>query len=85
MQYRLAFQISRITREKGCLGKDDRVDALAGVCAHFVEVISRNADEAMRARADELWDKELRDWPDPNNPAPKRGALTGYIPNHMRR
>lgn len=38
--YSLLHQISRLTREKGALKHDDRVDCLAGLCSQFVQFLS---------------------------------------------
>ena len=35
-RYRLFYQMTRITRERGSLVQDDRLDALAGAVAHWV-------------------------------------------------
>lgn len=39
---RLFFQLTRITRDRGALRIDDRVDALAGAVQHFLESMSRD-------------------------------------------
>lgn len=38
-EYQLFYQLTRITRDKGSLLKDDRLDALAGACAYWVEML----------------------------------------------
>lgn len=46
MFHRLAYQLSRITREPGSLRHDDRLEAVAGACAHWVEHLGRSVEEA---------------------------------------
>lgn len=52
--YLLAYQMSRITRERGCLKQDDRLDALAMVCQYWVDFMAQDADVKMSERRDEL-------------------------------
>jgi hypothetical protein len=41
--FSLFFQIARITRDKGSLIHDDRLDALAGSCRHWVDALAQDA------------------------------------------
>lgn len=50
----LMYQLSRITIERGCLSFDDRIDALSGLCAFFVEAAAQDQEKAAAARQDEL-------------------------------
>lgn len=56
---RLFYQMTRITRARGALAHDDRLDAVAGAVAHWVEYMSRNSDKAVSERKQELLDAEL--------------------------
>lgn len=47
--YRLSYQLSRITKVRGALKHDDRADSLAGLVAHFVEVLQRAQADAAKA------------------------------------
>jgi hypothetical protein len=49
----LGFQISRITRDRGALRHDDRVDALAMACEFWVRAMARDTDRHMLAEDDE--------------------------------
>ena len=63
-RYTLAYQFTRITREKGCLAHDDRVDALAGAVALWVDTMAKNVDQE-KVRADRRQEeKDLRDFLD---------------------
>lgn len=60
--YRLTYQITRLTKVKGCLRHDDRVDSLAAGCDHFAERLKealdkqegRSRDEAIQAEAEKI-------------------------------
>lgn len=41
--YSIFFQIARLTRDKGSLIHDDRLDALAGACRYWVDALSLDA------------------------------------------
>ncbi|MGL5936647.1 MAG: hypothetical protein ACRCZI_13620, partial [Cetobacterium sp.] len=42
--YQLIYQMTRITKERGCLAHDDRLDALAIAVAYWVEQMSHDID-----------------------------------------
>lgn len=51
------FQLSRITREKGALIHDDRLDAVAGSCRYWVDALAQDAAKmAAKAKSDQ-WKK----------------------------
>ena len=58
-KYTLAYQMTRCTRERGALARDDRLDALAMAVGYWVEQMASTADTEMKARRDELFDREL--------------------------
>ena len=58
-QYMLMHQLTRITRERGSLAHDDRLDALAMGVAYWVEQMAADVDLQMRERRDELMKDEL--------------------------
>jgi hypothetical protein len=62
LKYQLFYQMSRITRDKGALGKDDRLDALAMAVAYWVEQMGQDTRKAMEAHLDELRARELEDF-----------------------
>lgn len=47
--YRLTYQISRMTKAKGCIKHDDRLDSLASSCAKWVGVLRRLIEQAAQA------------------------------------
>jgi len=58
-RYSLFYQLTRITKDRGALAHDDRLDALAMATAYWVEQMAGDADELMRERHSDLMDKEL--------------------------
>lgn len=57
LSYGLVYQLTHITRTRGCLRHDDRLDALAIVLAAIVEMVGIDEDDAMK----EFKDQELQD------------------------
>jgi hypothetical protein len=60
LKYSLFYQMTRLTRERGSLQHDDRLDALEMVVKYHTEMLARHAGRAMKDRKLELLDKELR-------------------------
>ena len=55
----LAHQMTRITKEKGALAHDDRLDVLSMAVAYWVEQMAADVDIKMSDRKEELLDIEL--------------------------
>lgn len=60
--YRLFYQLTHITRDKGALRHDDRVDALAGAVGYWVDSMSRNVAMTAKERDDDAKDRMLDEW-----------------------
>lgn len=60
----LAYQLSRLTNEKGCLDYDDRIDALAIAVAWFVEATAQDQETAQRQRLDDMDEAFRSAWGD---------------------
>ena len=58
-RYMLTYQMSRITRWKGSLAHDDRLDALAMGVAYWVEQMAADVDREIRDRKEQLLMDEL--------------------------
>jgi len=57
-RYQLFFQLTRITRDKGALAKDDRLDALAMAVAYWAKALSveiRLCLKTIAAATPEIW------------------------------
>ena len=71
-KYSLFYQLTRITKDKGALTHDDRLDAVAGAVAYWVEQMGRDTEKALQEHREKLFDEELRKF--------QRGVL-GYDPS----
>lgn len=58
--YRLFYQLTRMTREKGALAKDDRLDALAIGVKWFLDLMSQDVDKAKAKEDDKAMDDEVK-------------------------
>ena len=63
-KYMLMYQLSRITKDKGSLIHDDRLDALSIAVAYWVEQMNQVVDNNISDRKQELLDKELTSFTD---------------------
>lgn len=62
--YQLFYQLTRITKEKGALLHDDRLDALCGAIAYWTESMNQDQDNALELHREALLDKDLEDFMD---------------------
>ncbi len=63
-RYMLMYQLSRITRDRGSLVHDDRLDALSIAVGYWAQQMASDADQSMVDRQQELLHKELQDFTD---------------------
>ena len=61
-RYMLMYQLSRITRDRGSLNHEDRLDALAMACGAWVEAMALDAKDQVQDRQDALLEMELMTW-----------------------
>jgi hypothetical protein len=61
-RYQGLYQLTRITRDRGSLIHDDRVDALAMAVGYWTEHLSRSVEDAHKQHQDLLFQRELEDW-----------------------
>jgi hypothetical protein len=59
VKYQLFYQLTRITREKGALAHDDRVDVLAMAVAYWAAVMDRDVSKTEDEHKQKLLDQEL--------------------------
>jgi hypothetical protein len=62
LKYSLFYQLTRITKDRGALIHDDRLDALAMAVGYWVEHMSRDQDKAVQSIKDKAIGKELKDF-----------------------
>jgi len=83
--YRLFHQMTRITRDKGALGHDDRLDAVAGSAAYWVDAMAQDASKAAQKTRDKLMDKELKQFYADQvmakfrKPSSRKGRRDGFV------
>ena len=59
LRYQLMYQLTRITKDRGALTNDDRLDALAMTCQYWVDAMAQDVEQRMGARQKELMVLEL--------------------------
>ncbi len=62
LKYMLFYQMTRLTREKGALSHDDRLDCLAIAVTYWVEQMGQDADKRIEQRNEALLKQELEAW-----------------------
>ena len=84
LQYQLIYQMTRITKDRGALKHDDRLDVLAMGVAYWVEQMSADTDRQVANRKEELMDKALADFMDDAGIQMSSGksTQTGWIRTH---
>jgi len=77
LQYSVFYQMTRITKERGALAHDDRIEAVAGAVYYWVERMAKDTRKVEQEHKDKLLDKELKTF--------KKHALrTHTLPNSGR-
>ena len=61
-QYSLFYQMTRLSRERGALAHDDRLDAVEGAVSYFLDMLSMSEQQGL----DELIEEQLEKWLDPD-------------------
>jgi hypothetical protein len=59
VKYMLTYQLTRITKQRGALAHDDRLDVLAMAVQYWVDQMAADADKQMVSKRNELLDQEL--------------------------
>ncbi len=63
-RYSLFYQMTRLTRDKGALRNDDKLDALSMAVQYWVDHMSRDTDRAAEDHKEALLEKELESFKD---------------------
>lgn len=81
--FTLAHQIASITRDRGALAHDDRIDALASACKHWVDILAVDQTKDLAKRREKEHASWVKDPLQHNRfEAPRR---RGRLPNAKRR
>lgn len=59
-KYSLVYQMTRLTKDRGALAHDDRIEALAGACQYWVEAMARDTEKAADDHKARLLEEELK-------------------------
>lgn len=81
MTYRWLHQLAYITREKGCLRHDDRLDALAGAMRYVVDKKDYDTKTVIDMKSRQETIELIETWEDPVS---RRTWLSGVAENHTR-
>jgi hypothetical protein len=60
VKYSLFYQMTRITKDRGALIHDDRLDALAMAVGYWVDHMAKDQDKAVQSIKNKLLDKDLK-------------------------
>jgi len=80
LRYQLFYQLTRITRDKGSLAKDDRLDALAMAVAYWVQVLAVDTNRSVADHRQRLLDADLKRFMEHASGRPAR-AGSGWVNN----
>lgn len=58
-KYQGLYQLTRITKARGALGKDDRIEALAGGVAYWTELMDKETDQSEKEHIEKLRQLDL--------------------------
>ena len=64
LKYQLIYQLSRLTRHRGAITHDDRLDALSMAVAYWTEQMAQDADKRMVDRKEDRLKEELQKFMD---------------------
>ena len=81
LKYQLMYQMSRITRDRGALSHDDRLDCLSMAVGYWVEQMGQDADRRMDQRKDELLREELKAWENEGKMSIAKNRVALHQPN----
>lgn len=81
--YSLFFQMTRITRDKGSLAHDDRLDALAWAVAEFTEDLDLDHNAAAKEAEDAAWEAAIEEWLDEAQTIDDRSYSMGRFGSNM--
>ena len=78
-KYMLTYQMTRITKQRGALAHDDRLDVLAMAVQYWTDQMAADADIQIRERKEELLDNELDKFMSNLNMGNKDDSSSGWI------
>lgn len=82
MKYSLIYQMTRITRDRGALIHDDRLDALSMAVGYWVEHMARDQDKAVQSIKDKYLKEDLKNFM--KNALGKKTRTPGWMSSQLR-
>jgi hypothetical protein len=79
VKYMLTYQMTRITKQRGALAHDDRLDVLAMACQYWVDQMAADADNQIQVRKDELLEYELDKFMNHLNFGQRESVQQGFL------
>jgi len=79
IKYMLTYQMTRITKQRGALAHDDRLDVLAMAVQYWVDQMAADADVEIQTRKEELLGMELEKFMDGFNFGKKNTQSEGWL------
>jgi hypothetical protein len=77
--YSFLYQLTHLTKDRGSLTHDDRVDAVAGAVAHFQRAMMMDVDQAAKAMREEEINAEIEDFLEGFNQPTYRGMRVNGV------
>jgi hypothetical protein len=77
--YSFLYQLTHLTKARGALTHDDRIDAVAGAVAHFQRAMMMDVDQAAKAMRDEEMPAEIEDFIEGFNQPTYRGMRVNGV------
>ena len=78
--YSFLYQLTHLTKDRGALTHDDRVDAVAGAVAHFQQAMMMDVDQAAKAMRDDEMAAEIEDFIEAfNQPTYRYVVIQGWV------
>jgi hypothetical protein len=77
--YSFLYQLTHITRDRGALKHDDRLDAVAGAVAYWQRAMSMDTNRAAQAMRDAEMDERIEDMEESLRGPLRRGLLTDGV------
>jgi hypothetical protein len=62
LRYQLMYQMSRVTKHRGSLAHDDRLDVLAMAVSYWTEQMAQDAEQSMKQRKDKAMNDALENF-----------------------
>ena len=73
--YRLFHQLTRITRDKGALKEDGRLDALAGAVSYFKDKLAQDQEDVAKNAREDALEEEIRKFLETHAGVKSRGPV----------